>query len=64
MLNEDLFKAMTGKFGIENMLRFSEMLSHMYTIIYINNPEDCSECKFERDWWEKRYIELLVNSLK
>ena len=64
MLNEPLFEKLSSKFGEDKMILFSEMLSHMYTLIYIDNPADCAECQFERDWWEKRYIELLTESFK
>ena len=64
MLNTDLYKEMERRYGKNKMILFSEMVSKMYEILYIDemlneldNP--LNEFDYERDWWELMHYQLV-----
>ena len=64
MLNNDLYKEMEKKYGKNKMILFSEMVSEMYSYLYLdrmlNDPVDASpEYDFERDWWRSKHDQLV-----
>lgn len=68
MLNNVLYKELEKKYGRNKMLIFADMISEMYGLLYIDvmlNEKDHSltEFDFERDWWIKKYGELIITDM-
>jgi hypothetical protein len=67
MLNQELFDKVVGTYHtIDEMIRFSEMVSKMYKLIYEDKLErkEFTEDNFESDWWYAKYKELLLIKYK
>lgn len=62
MYNHELVNKMIKEFGIDNVIKFAEMVSFMHNVLYeetlINGQDEPIEHNFERDWWEDKFEEL------
>jgi hypothetical protein len=65
MYNEDLTKKMIDKFGLEATIQWCKMQAYQYQLLSevdVYSEETLQEMKYEHDWWNEKYNELIKNS--
>jgi len=60
MFNEQLYKELELRYGIERMTSFAEIEATKYDLLFADSDDPLNEGNFERDWWLNKHAELLI----
>ena len=62
MINQDVEKVLSNRFGREKLVIFAEMVSVMFDILHKGvikrDIDDACDYDYEAMWWAKRFVEL------
>jgi hypothetical protein len=65
MNNSEIEAELIRRYGIDNVILFSEMVAVMFDMLFEHaatyTPEDPCDYDFDREWWTKRSLELKKN---
>jgi hypothetical protein len=61
MFNEELYKELELRYGVERMMSFAEIMATRHELLFADSDEPLNGEDFERDWWLNKFAELSDN---
>lgn len=58
MFNEELYKKLELRYGVERMTSFAEIIAARHDLLFADSEEPLNGEDFERDWWLNKFAEL------
>ena len=58
MFNNELYKVLEDRFGVERMRSFAEIMAVRHDLLFADSDDTLNGEDFERDWWLNKLAEL------
>ena len=58
MFNNELYKILEDRFGVERMMSFAEIMAARHDLLFADSEESINGEDFERDWWDNKFADL------